>query len=184
MDESPPPPNVDEAFRAAYDELQRLARYQLARTPERMVSTTSLVHETYFRLRDRQGSPLVSREHFFATAATAMRHLLIDLARRRRADKRGGGEKPLSLDETRIAIEEKAEQLLVLEDALGALEKIEPRLAKLVELRFFGGLSVEETAEVLGISTRTVKRDWRKARAVLSVALGGGGDAEAPPAEE
>src|SRR5262249_16983834 len=133
--------------------------------------TTALVHEVYLRMAQGQPIGARDREHFYATAARAMRQILVDHARRRTADKRGGGVRPEALDDQIIgqlvAPEGREEEILAIRAALRNLETVDERLAKLVEMRFYGGLSVEETAEMLGVSERTVKRDWRKARAFL-----------------
>lgn len=160
----------DELFPLVYEELHSLARRQGYRQGETL-RPTALVHEVYLRLADKETITVKDRHHFFALAATAMRQIIIDLARRRLAAKRGGGATFVELKDSDNQILATPELMISLNEAIRDLGAIEPRLVSIVELRFFGGLSVEETAEVLGISTRTVKRDWRKARAFLLASL-------------
>lgn len=167
---------IDTLFPVLYDELRRLARAQRREwRGDYTLNTTALVHEAYLRLvrQDRVG--WTERSHFFALAAKAMRHILTDYARRRRAAKRGGRAEPVALDEADGAVNpvppESATELLALEDALARLEAVNERQARVVECRFFAGLPVTETAAALGVSEATVKRDWRVARAILREAL-------------
>ncbi len=170
-----------ELFPLVYEELRKLARGQLRRHPAgETLRPTALVHEAYLKLIDRTRVRVNDREHFFALAARAMRQILVDHARRRSAAKRGGGAMHTVLSEEDSPVELQAVELLSLDDALTGLESLEPRLAKVVELRFFGGLSVEEVAAALDISPRTVKRDWRKARAFLYTAIAGHGPGPSP----
>jgi RNA polymerase sigma factor (TIGR02999 family) len=134
-----------------------------------------LVHEAYLKLTRSTEMSLNDRQHFFAVAGHAMRQIVIDRARRVTSEKRGGGLAPLSLDDLQLAVEERAEELVALDSALGRLEAMDSRLAKLVELRFFAGRTLEEIAELEGRSERTLKRDWRKARAFLYRELEAGG---------
>jgi RNA polymerase sigma factor (TIGR02999 family) len=151
-----------------YDELRQMARRQLARERrQRTLSTTGLVHEAYLKLVDQAQATLKDRAYFFAAAARAMRQVLVDAARRRNRIKRGSGETPLDLRDSRIAVDDFAAELRDLDDALTRLATLFPRQARVVECRFFGGLSVEETAEALELAPRTVKRDWSLARAWL-----------------
>jgi RNA polymerase sigma factor (TIGR02999 family) len=148
-----------------YQELRRLAHRQMRR--ERAgdtFQTTALVNEAYLRLVDYVRMAPRDRAHFLAIAAQAMRRILVERARTRRSDKRGSNPQRVSLEEVADASDERAADLLALDDALRALAAIDPRKAQLVELRYFGGLTIEETAEVLGVSTPTVERDWRTAR--------------------
>lgn len=155
-----------------YDELRVMAHRQLAReSPANTLQTTELVHEAYVRLVDSTQIAAHGRAYFFAAAATAMRRVLVDRARRRTAAKRGAGETPLSLDEGSIAVDEFASELVALDDALEKLAASHPRQARVVECRYFAGLNVDETAAALGISPRTVKYDWALARAWLYTAL-------------
>jgi RNA polymerase sigma factor (TIGR02999 family) len=162
---------LDRLLPLVYNELRERAHQQLARRrPGDTLSTTALVNEAYLKLVGSANQSYVDRVHFFAVASRAMRQILVDYARRTTAAKRDGG-RAVSLDPEAIADPERAEELLALDEALGQLEKLDERLAKTIELRFFGGLSVEEAAEALGVSPRTIKRDWRKARAFLFQAM-------------
>lgn len=148
-----------------YDELRRLARTFLAK--ERGAHTlqpTALVHEAYLRLVDQTRVNWQNRAHFYGIAASMMRRVLIDHARAHATDKRGGDAVRLSLDDVQVPLEQRAASLLALDEALEKLSEMDERKGRIVELRFFGGLSDEEIAEVLGVSTRTVLRDWKTAR--------------------
>jgi RNA polymerase sigma factor (TIGR02999 family) len=166
---------ADEAFGLVYADLRRLARRQV-RQHEGGPGATSLVHEVYLRLVRPDAMQLDSREHFFSLAARAMRQLVVDHARQRAAAKRGGGVAAQDLDEIaeRIGVPGDAERLLGLDQALTRLAALDRSLATLVEMRFFAGLELEEIAGITGRSERSLKRDWRKARAVLHAALGEG----------
>jgi RNA polymerase sigma factor (TIGR02999 family) len=158
---------LSRAFQAAYDELRRLARGQLRRLrPGQTLTTTSLVHEAYVKLVDRPVHTL-DRAHFFALAARAMRQILVDYARQRFALKRGGEKRPVTLDTSDIPVETLAGEMLGIDRALTRLESLDERLARVVEWRFFGGMTEDEVADALGITPRTVRRDWQKARAFL-----------------
>jgi RNA polymerase sigma-70 factor, ECF subfamily len=151
-----------------YDELHRLASRHLRH--ERIghtLQTTALVHEAYLKLVDQKKANWQNRVQFFAAAAKVMRHILVDYARSRKAVKRGGDYCRLSLDEALISAEEDDPDLLALDEALNELTAIDPQQSRVVELRVFGGLTVEDTAEALGISPRTVKREWSMAKAWL-----------------
>ena len=151
-----------------YDELRRLAsRYLRNERTGHTLQTTALVHEAYLKLVDQKHTSWQNRVQFFAAAAQVMRHILVDYARNRRAFKRGGDYCRLSLDEAIISSEEKNPDLLTLHEALNTLAAIDNQQGRVVELRVFGGLTVEETAEALGISPRTVKREWSMAKAWL-----------------
>jgi RNA polymerase sigma-70 factor, ECF subfamily len=151
-----------------YSELRRVARrYMRNERPDHTLEPTALVHEAYLRLVGQREINWQNRAHFFGVAAQLMRRILVDHARARKAEKRGGHESKLALDEGLAFTEEKSAELLALDEALTRLSQRDPRLGRAVELRFFAGLSEEEAAEVLGISTRTVKRDWQTARAWL-----------------
>jgi RNA polymerase sigma-70 factor, ECF subfamily len=151
-----------------YRELHRLAKWHLSGERQgHTLQTTALVHEAYLRLTGKTAIDWQSRSHFFAVASQTMRRILVDYARERRAAKRGGGQRDLSLDEALAVSPEHCELVEELDDALKRLEKFSPRQAKVVELRFFGGLREEEIAEILELSERTVKRDWRIAKAWL-----------------
>jgi RNA polymerase sigma factor (TIGR02999 family) len=156
-----------------YDRLRALARGQLARErPGQTLSPTGLVHEAYMQLVRETGVEWRDRSHFFAICARAMRRILVDYARRRTARKRGGGRVDLPLDPETVAVEEQAEVLLAVDQALDRLAAFNDRLARLVECRYFAGMTEEETAETLGVSLRTVERDWPRARAWLQKELG------------
>lgn len=172
-----PPGTADPAVRilteALYADLQRLAHRERARVDHRgdTLRTTALVHEAYLKLARHDS--FRDRGHFLATAALAMRQVLVDYVRRRRADKRGSGLPPLPLEGIEGTLAESEERLLALDEALRHLERSQPRLARVVECRYFAGYSDGETAEALGVTTRTVHRDWVKAKALLYDALGG-----------
>jgi RNA polymerase sigma-70 factor, ECF subfamily len=151
-----------------YQELHRLARGYLAgERPGHILQTTALVNEAFVRLIDWQQVEWQSRAHFFGVAATLMRHILVQFAREQQAQKRGGQAIQVSLSEAVAIGTRNSPDLVALDEALIALEKLDPRQARTVELRFFGGLSLEETAEVLRVSVTTVRRDWRMAQAWL-----------------
>jgi RNA polymerase sigma factor (TIGR02999 family) len=160
--------SLDHLVPFLYQELKRVARRQLVREePGQTLQTTDLVHEAYLRLVDQTQVTRRGRAYFFASAARAMRQVLIDRARRRRTAKRGGGQAQLDLDDARITVDAFADSLVDLDGALDELAKLSPRQARVVECRYFGGMSVDETAEALAISARTVKYDWTLARAWL-----------------
>ena len=171
--ESPPnTTSVDETVALAYQELRAIAHLRLMSVaPGGTLSTTALVHEAYLKLVDHSPAGLRDRAHLLALASLAMRHVLIDRARERSALKRGGEAKRITLDEAELSVDEEPEALLQLNDALDRLASFEPRLARVVECRFFGGLSESETADALGVTVRTVQRDWVKARVLLKRAL-------------
>jgi RNA polymerase sigma factor (TIGR02999 family) len=156
-----------------YGDLRRLARAQMrGRSPGGTLETGALVHEAYLRLVDENRASWQDRRHFYAVAAMAMRQIVIDHARRRTRAKRGGGQHITALDDVADPLSRDAEQMLDLDRALSALETTHPRMVRVVECRYFGGLSEQETAEALGTSLRTVQREWLKARASLRAALG------------
>ena len=151
-----------------YEELRRLAHYHMGgERPDHTLQTTALVNEAYLRLADQTNPRWQDRAHFFAVASQTMRHILVDYARAQAREKRGGGAQKLSLDEAVSFSKEKEVDLLVLDESLRELAAIDEQQSKIVELRFFGGLTVEETAVVLHISPATVKREWRIAKAWL-----------------
>ena len=165
-------PEAAPAFDAVYDELRHLAHGLLRRrTPGETLNTTALVHEAYLKLDGRDGAA-VDRTHFFALAARAMRFILVDHARARQAVKRGG--RGVTFGPAHDVADLRADEVLALDEALARLADEQPRLAQVVELRFFGGLTFEEAAEVTGVSVRTAKRDWDLARAWLHRAVHGG----------
>jgi RNA polymerase sigma factor (TIGR02999 family) len=165
---------VDELVPLLYDELRRMAHWQLSRQLRpKTLDTTGLVHEVYMKLARATGGAVPNRRYFLGAAARAMRQVLVDAARRRRRQKRGGGRRPIELDETSIVVDAFAAELIDLDRAVERLATVHPRQARVVECRFFGGLTVEETSEILDISPRTVKRHWALARAWLQRELDG-----------
>jgi RNA polymerase sigma factor (TIGR02999 family) len=158
---------LDRLTPVVYDELRRLARrYMRGERPGHSLQTTALVNEAYMRLVDYKSMQWQNRAHFFAVSAQLMRRILVDHARRHNL-KRGGGVQHVSLEETAIVDDDRPADLVALDDAMNALARIDPRKVQVVEMRFFGGLSVEETAEVLKVSPVTVMRDWSTAKAWL-----------------
>jgi RNA polymerase sigma factor (TIGR02999 family) len=156
----------DRLFSVVYEDLRRLARLHLRGQQTGTFGTTAIVNEAYLRLAGAAG-PWEDRAHFFAVASRAMRQILVSNARRRLAQKRGGGARAVDLEDHHAEELPLITEVLALDEALEQLTALNERLARIVELRFFGDLSVEETAEVLGITDRTVRRDWRKARSFL-----------------
>ncbi|MBA2435983.1 MAG: sigma-70 family RNA polymerase sigma factor [Chthoniobacterales bacterium] len=151
-----------------YDELRQIARGYLRRErADHTLQATGLVHEAYLRLVDQTTTTWQNRAHFFGVAAGVMRRVLVDHARRHRTDKRGGKWEKLEFDEALAAGLPRSLDLVSLDEALQELARVDPRQSQVVELRFFGGLTTEETSEVLGVSPRTIKREWRRARAWL-----------------
>ena len=170
-----PDQNADEVFPQLYAELRRLANLQLARMRgSATLQPTALVHEAYLKLVGRSDAGWEERRHFFAAAAQAMREIVIDHVRKKRARKRGGGEKPSELDAAALDAPVQAasaEDVLAVNDAIGKLETEHPRKAEIAILRYFGGLSVQEIAELMGVTTRTIEREWRFGRAYLRALL-------------
>lgn len=166
---------LDQLFPLVYEDLRERARRSLRRErSEHTLTTTALVHETYLKLLDVRRVRVQDRAHFLALAATAMRRVLVDYARRHRAAKRGGGQPAatgspdtLAIDAPATLASDRSDEVLALDEALLRLSTIDDRLARTVELRFFGGLTVDETAEALDLAPSTVKLDWQKARAWL-----------------
>lgn len=158
---------LDRAFAFVYDDLRRAASAQLRRGSSPTLNTTGLVHEAYLRLVDKSQAAPTDRAHFLALAARAMRYIIIDYARKRSAAKRGGGARQLRFDDVEVAVESQAQQLLVLDEAIQALSRLDERLVSIVECRFFTGMTESETAEALELSVSTVQRDWKRARAWL-----------------
>ena len=156
---------LDRLMPIVYDELRQIAqRYLHRERHDHTLNTTALVHEAYLQLSAQDQPHWNNRAHFFAVAAMAIRRILVDYARRRGARKRGGGVHMVSLDEAALLPEAQAEALVVLDEALSRLESMDPRMSRVVECRFFGGLTVDETAEVLDVSPSTVDRDWGRAK--------------------
>lgn len=165
---------LDRLMPLVYDELHRLAKaYMHRERAEQTLQTTALIHEVYLRLIDASQVRWQDRAHFFGVAARAMRQILVTAARDRGRQKRGGGALHVSLDEALLVGPEPNDDLVALDEALQALVEFDARKSQVVELRFFGGLSVEETAEALGVSVETVHRDWRLARSWLLRRLNG-----------
>ena len=153
-------------FPLVYERLGRIARHEVARQPGPL-RRTELLHEVYLRLIDQTQTDWNDRAHFFAVAARAMRHILVNHHRMRQAQKRGGSQEPLPLDEDRISFDERSEQLLALHELMVDLAELDERMHTIVDLRFFGGMTIQEIAELLQVSTSTVDRDWKKARGWL-----------------
>ena len=163
---------LDELVPLVYEELRAIAHRQLAtRAPGGTLSTTALVHEAYLKLVGGSNGDWRDRAHFLAVASLAMRHVLVDRAKARSALKRGQSPRRITLDDVHIAVDDQPDALLQLDEAIERLAALEPRLARVVECRFFGGLTEEEIAEALGVTVRTVQRDWAKARMLLQRAL-------------
>ena len=159
---------LDKLTPLVYDELRRIAhRYVQRERDGHTLQTTALVNEAYLRLAGQQKIEWQNRAHFFAVTAQVMRHILIDHARRRHFAKRGGEAQHVPLEDAAAMSQQRAAELVALDEALDELAKLDPRKGRVVELRYFGGLSLEETAEVLEISPMTVRRDWRAAKAWL-----------------
>jgi RNA polymerase sigma factor (TIGR02999 family) len=159
---------VDRLYPLVYEELRRIAHRAIrGERTGHTLGTTGLVHEAYLGLVDQTRLEYRDRAHFYGIAARAMRHILVDYARRHGAAKRGGNLRAIALDEAILAVEDRADALLALDEALGELEALDPRLGQVVQCRFFGGLTEEETGEVLGVTARTVRRDWLKAKGWL-----------------
>ena len=160
---------LDSLLPLVYDELHRLAgSYMRQERPDHTLQTTALVHEAYLRLVGSQNARWENRVHFFAAAAQVMRHILIDYARGHTRGKRGGGQAEISLDEAAVLSSERAHELLAVDDALNSLTALDSRKGRVFELRYFGGLSVDEAAEALHVSPATIARDWRMAKAWLT----------------
>ena len=158
----------DKLMPLVYAELHRLAKAYMSRErPDHTLQTTALVNEAYLRLVDASQAQFQDRAHFFAMGAQVMRRILVDWARSHRSLKRGGGRRMVQLEEALVADPESEVELVALDDALQALGQLDPRKSQIVELRFFGGLSVEETASVLKVSPDTVMRDWKLAKSWL-----------------
>ena len=163
----------DRVFDLVYTDLKRIARAQLRRLrPGQTLDTTGLVHEACLKFVDQSRFPWEHRSHFFAVAACARRQILVDKARRAGRAKRGGGVAPLELDESRLGAAPADEQILIVDEALERLSAHSERLARVVEYRFFAGFTEEEIADLLSVSSRTVRNDWVRARAWLAEAMG------------
>ena len=165
------PTAVNRLMPLVYGELRTIARQRRRGRGDHTLQTTALVHETYLKLSKQSHLMVHDRSHFFAVAAKAMRQITVDYARKRLSDKRGGGAAVEAIDDVDVPASETPSVIVALDAALERLAQLDELLSRIVELRYFGGLSVEETAEVLKCSPRTVKRGWRKARALLHAEL-------------
>jgi RNA polymerase sigma factor (TIGR02999 family) len=163
---------LDQLFPLVYDELRRIAHRQLGRErPDHTFSTTALVHEAYLRLVDQGRAQWADRAQFFAIAARVMRRVLVDYARQHLAGKRVGRRERVTLDDQELSVDGRADLLVAVDEALDQLAVLDERASQVVECRFFGGLTEEETAGALGVNPRTVRRDWVKAKVWLAEAL-------------
>lgn len=162
------PSALDKLLPLVHSELRRIAQRQMSQErPGHTLQATALVNEAYLKLAGQQGFDWQNRAHFFAVCAQVMRHILIDHARAHARDKRGGGAVKVSLNDALVVVEDQNTHFIALDEALRVLERLDPQKGKIVELRYFGGLSVEEAAEVMNISPRTVRREWQRAKAWL-----------------
>ncbi len=172
----------DRLVALVYEDLRRLARIQLRRPGSPLtLNPTALVHEAYVKLADRTRLEYADRDHFLAACSVVMRNIVIDLARARRARKRGGDQVRVDVDPDVIRVDQEADRLLALDEAMRRLADLEPRLVRVVECRFFAGLTEAETARALDVSERTVRRDWVKGKGLLQVMLDGGGASGGAP---
>ncbi|MEO1244862.1 MAG: ECF-type sigma factor [Pseudomonadota bacterium] len=172
---------ADDLFAAVYDELRKLARANRRRwRGNETLNTTALIHEVYIKIAGQQSLDWQNRTHFYATAAQAMRQVLINYAERARADKRGGGVAPVTVTDSNAMSTSTAEELLLLTEHLAPLEEDNPRRCRIVECRVFGGMTIKETALALGISEATVKREWQIAAAMLRRNMAETDDEDAP----
>lgn len=170
---------LDQLMPLVYEELRRLARRFMGRERrDHTLQTSALINEAYLRLVDRETANWQNRAHFFAVAAQVMRNILIDHARSYHYEKRRGGAQKVPLDDAMIFTEERAAELVALDDALTSLAAVDPRKSQIIELRFFGGLNIDETAEMIGLSPTTVQREWRAAKAWLQRFMDGKDPAE------
>ncbi|HYV10359.1 MAG TPA: sigma-70 family RNA polymerase sigma factor [Pyrinomonadaceae bacterium] len=159
---------LDKLLPLVHSELRRIAQRQMSQErPGHTLQATALVNEAYLKLAGQQGFDWQNRAHFFAVCAQVMRHILIDHARAHARDKRGGGAVKVSLNDALVVAEDQASHFIALDEALRVLERLDPQKGKIVELRYFGGLSVDEAAEVMNVSPRTVRREWQRAKAWL-----------------
>jgi RNA polymerase sigma-70 factor, ECF subfamily len=159
---------LEQLFPLVYDELRRMARRYMRRQPSgHTFQTTELIHEAYLKLAKQEENEWQNRAHFFGVAAQAMRHILVDYARTKQSQKRGGWQERVTLSENAMISSEHSNEMVALDDALKQLALLDERKSRVVELKFFGGLTIEEIAEVLKVSPETVKRDWRFSRTWL-----------------
>jgi RNA polymerase sigma factor (TIGR02999 family) len=170
---------LDQLTPLVYEELRRLARGFMGKErPNHTLQTSALINEAYLKLVDQDETNWQNRAHFFAVAAQIMRHILVDHARSYDYEKRGAGAQRVDLDEGKVFSEERAGELVALDEALTDLATVDPRKSRIVELRFFGGLNIDETAEVMQLSPTTVQREWRAAKAWLQRFIKGENPAE------
>ncbi len=164
---------LEQLMPLVYDELRKMARHHLRRQPAgHTFQTTDLIHEAYLKLANREGAGWQNSAHFFAVASTAMRHILVDYARSKQSQKRGGWQERVTLNDDFAAAGEQAKEILALDDALQQLAKLDERKSRIVEMKYFAGITNDQIAEVLQVSPETVKRDWRFARTWLLRELG------------
>jgi RNA polymerase sigma factor (TIGR02999 family) len=163
---------MDALFGVVYDQLRRLARQRVRRRPGDSLDATTIVHEAYLRLVGGPTPDWRDRQHFFAAAGRAMRHIAVDRARRRQALKRGAGAVAAELQEDDGHVDDRLGDVMAIDEALSKIAEVDPRLVQIVELCFFAGMTTDEAGEALGVSGRTVKREWRKARVLLQALLG------------
>src|ERR1044072_4232300 len=176
------PSALDKLFPLVHAELRRIARRQMSHErPGHTLQATALVNEAYLKLAGQQSFEWQNRAHFFAVCAQVMRHILIDHARAHARDKRGGGAIQVSLNDVAVVADEQSGDFLSFAEDLRRLESLDPQKGKIVELRYFGGLSIEETAEVLNISPRTVRREWQRSKAWLYRMISEGTENETRP---
>ena len=179
------PEALDQLVSLLYGELKRLAHFELGRLrPWETLNTTGLVHEAYLKIAQHRQAGWEGRAHFLGAASKAMRHILVDAARRRLSQKQGGGQRPEPLDSRLCAEDDHAEQVLAVDQALEHLRTLDERIGRVVECQFFAGYTKEETAEVLGVSVRTVHRDWIRAKGWLRKHLGAPVALSAPQTKE
>ena len=170
---------LDQLTPLVYEELRRLARGFMGKERQNhTLQTSALINEAYLKLVDQDETNWQNRAHFFAVAAQIMRHILVDHARSYRYEKRGAGAQRVGLDDAKVFSEERAGELVALDEALTELATVDPRKSRIVELRFFGGLNIDETAEVMELSPTTVQREWRAAKAWLQRFIKGENPAE------
>lgn len=167
--------DMDRLMAAVYGDLKEIAHGRLLKErADHTLGTTDLVHESYFRLVDQERTDWQNRAHFFRVAAMMMRRVLVDHARRHRGPRRGGDRRPVSLEAVELSVDQQADLIIGIDNALSRLAALSTRLVRVVECRWFAGLTAAETAEALGVSERTVRREWKKARALLREALATG----------
>lgn len=172
---------LDQLTPLVYEDLRRLARGFMGKErSDHTLQTSALINEAYLRLVDQDEPNWQNRAHFFAVAAQIMRHILVDHARSYGYEKRGAGAQKVGLDEVMVFSEERARELVALDEALTSLATLDPRKSRIIELRFFGGLNIDETAEVMELSSTTVQREWRAAKAWLRRFIKGENPAEIP----